>query len=138
MSDAACRAVLNKKTTTGVVVGRRGDASFRELQLPAPLNGDDVRQVLRNVDKCVIGLTERFEESKQVLQMWYPWLLNIEVDRQLFRIFNATAKENAQSINVNTKAVLEEMNYCDVQMYARMRHRFELQQSVLRDMSFIS
>ena len=68
MSDAACRMMANRKLTSGFVVGSS------ELPKPQDLEPAYAESALANIEHCVVGLLERWQETKAVVHHWFPWL----------------------------------------------------------------
>ncbi len=125
MSNAYCRAILDKKVTTGTNV--------KNFQIPPKLHIEDIAIATANADKCVIGSANNFEDTNKVLGLWFPWIGDI--DNKNF-IFTSKTPESRRSIKPELRKVLEDANECDIALYKHMLERFELQMTFLS--SFIS
>ena len=80
MEDAACRALANAKATTGLVAG------VDDIHVPPPVTETETLRALTNVEHCVVGLLERWEETKAMLEFWFPWL-DFSVDSHRRKMF---------------------------------------------------
>ena len=80
MEDAACRALANAKATTGLIAG------VDDIRVPPPVTNEETQRALRNINHCVVGLLSRWEETKAVLEFWFPWL-DFSVDSYRRKMF---------------------------------------------------
>ena len=80
MEDAACRALANAKATTGLIAG------VDDIRVPPPVTEEETQRALGNVNHCVVGLLERWEETKAMLEFWFPWL-DFSVDSYRRKMF---------------------------------------------------
>lgn len=129
MSDAACRALLNQKATTGLIIGQD------RIVVPSMLPVDAAEAAKARLRKCVVGIVERMDETKRVIAEWFPWVKNIEREKKkLMQIYSN--KETSSDLRDDLRAVLLEVNICDVQLYEEMLRLFHLQLEVSMAKSF--
>lgn len=81
VEDAACRSLSNKKVTTGRRIGQEIDNGYEgyinvdlDLTHPLPLTNEEQSIALENVEKCVIGIQEDWENTIRILNYWFPWI----------------------------------------------------------------
>jgi hypothetical protein len=129
LEDAACRALANEKSTTGLTVG------VDALHFPPPLSQEAITRALDNSEKCVVGILERWEETKEVLKFWFPWLdFAQESDRR--RMFFTIRKETIMDIKPELAAEILRINSCDMLLYDKMVRLFESELSIYKEISF--
>jgi hypothetical protein len=75
MSNAFCRTILNRRTTSGLR-GTAEEVSSQLSELPAELSftDEDFQVGIGNMGSCVVGVLERWEETTSVLETWFPWM----------------------------------------------------------------
>lgn len=126
MSEATCRAMSDRKMTAGVIV----DLST-EVKLPAPLNDEDEKRALKNLDYCVVGLVEMWKDSQRVIEHFFPWIdFQNDHTRQKLKLFEG--KETQDSLRVDLKAALMRQNQCDFRLYEKMLSKFQHELTVTR------
>ncbi len=130
LNNPVCQTLLFKNKY------KEEESQFRDNKSLDYFTDVDILKALQNVDACVIGLADRPDETKQVVGMWFPWL-NVDLYQEKVDIFNSST-EMFSSISTETKAILEDLNSCDVKVYSRMKETFQLQLSVVWDRSFLS
>jgi hypothetical protein len=124
MSDAGCRAVGNFKKTTGLILG------VDALRIPQALTGAETQAALDNAAQCVIGLQERWSDSKRVMKHWFPWI-NLDIgDSERRRMHLFSDKETKETIREDLRRVIEEENTCDMLLHLQMITTFEKQMSL--------
>ena len=109
MSDAACRTLANKKVTSGFVINTNNintnDESVYDMinnhhvasiPSPEPLTSNDINTATKNIAKCVIGLVEDFENTKKVMNHWYPW---INIDKEKKAMMNVQLPPNVATLS---------------------------------------
>ena len=133
MGDAACRTLAGEKATSGLVV----DPQF-PVSLPPPLSAEAASRALRNVDHCVVGLLERWSETKQVLSAWFPWLGDFSNNPERRKMFLFDSKESWSSLRPEMLAVLLNVNKCDLLLYEKMKTIFEKELEVINDTNFLA
>ena len=124
MEDAACRAIANAKATTGLIAG------VDEVRVPPPLTEEETRRALGNLDHCVVGVLERWEETKAVMEYWFPWL-DFSVDSHRRKMHIYSGKETARDLRPEIRDVLQSVSQCDLKLYARAVDLFEQQLQVV-------
>jgi hypothetical protein len=131
MEDAACRALANEKATTGLIVG------VDDIVIPPTLSDEAINTALNNVEQCVVGILEKWEETKEVLSFWFPWMDFTErSDRR--KMFLFSGKETSEELKPELKSVLLQVSNCDMLLYEKMLKLFEVQQSVIKAAAFAS
>ena len=124
LEDAACRALANEKSSTGLIVG------VDELIFPPPLSREAVARALDNSEKCVVGILERWDETKEVLQFWFPWL-DFSEDSDRRRMF-FSSRETIHTVRPDLAAELLRVNSCDMRLYEKILGLFEAEVSVVK------
>lgn len=129
MSDAACRAILNKKITTDIrlVVS---DGSH-VLPSPIPLTDVDIQEALRRIDHCVVGLQEHWEESIRVINFFFPWINFMNRFDYVKMPSSHRSLDSRASLPDKLLSIIETHNKCDFALYAKMRTVFAKQQELL-------
>lgn len=125
MEDAACRALANEKATTGLIVG------VDEIIIPPPLSDEAISSALNNVEKCVVGILERWDETKEVLGYWFPWMDFSEKSNRR-KMFLFSGKETPEELKPELISVLLQVSKCDMLLYEKMLKLFEVQLSVIK------
>jgi hypothetical protein len=115
MEDAACRAIINKKFTTG-------KTPFT-ISIPPPLEQSDIDLALKNSEKCVVGLQEDWQGTLRILQHWFPWVRQTSKEKRMQLI----REESSSTLRHDLRALIEEYNRCDLALYEKMKQRFDLQ-----------
>lgn len=122
MEDAACRTMIGKRETTGIPVS--------DVILPQPLTEIDTKLALSNCEQCVVGLLEDWENTERVMQFWFPWM-----DLSEYKALNHFARgaKDAAYIRDDLRAVILELNQCDVILYEKMKEIFTKELRVVND-----
>jgi hypothetical protein len=102
-------------------------SSSPSLQL-SPLPADAYERAKINVEKCVVGVFEEWDESMQIIQKWFPWIKITDNRKKMFLYSN---KETRETIREDLKKILEDVNMCDMQLYRDMEEIFEKEKLVL-------
>jgi autonomous glycyl radical cofactor GrcA len=126
MSDAACRAVGNFKKTSGMVFG------VDDISIPEALTAEEVRTSLSNAAQCVVGLQERWKETKEVIKVWFPWMDLSLGDSERRRMHLYDGKETIETLREDIRWVIEEENACDILLHKQMTAQFEKQLEVIQ------
>lgn len=126
MSDSACRAVADVKGTTGFVVNLS-----QSMTIPDSLTHDEMSRALRHVSKCVVGLQDRWDDTKRVLGHWFPWIdfSQQPANRRLMQLLKD--KEDRDTLRPELRAIIEAENACDLELHNKMTEIFETQLKVL-------
>lgn len=126
MSDAGCRALGNFKQTTGKIVGRD------DISIPPSLTAEQMDIALGNVQHCVVGLQERWKDTKEVLKHWFPWIDMTLGDDERRKMHLFSNKETIETLRLDIRAAIEEENRCDLRLHQLMASKFEKQMQVVR------
>ena len=129
LENAACRALANEKATTGLLAG------VDEISLPPPLSQKSIETALNNIQHCVVGILERWDDSKRVFKFWFPWLdFTEEPDRKKMNL--PGEKEKASDLKPELYELLIRLNNCDIQLYEKMLNIFDSQVSIISAASY--
>lgn len=155
-NEALCKALTATKVFAGQIKDQlQHDAIATTTAASAAVNDDGYSESyfylhnmsfhravdvsVRRVDRCVVGIQERWSESMAVLQFWFPWLVtnshsNDEQNaissssRSKRRMFlNISEQETPHSLRRDIRDMILRRNRCDVQVYDHMQKRFEAQ-----------
>eukprot|EP01038_Epipyxis_sp_PR26KG_P007909 gene7909-10736_t len=136
MENAVCRTMAAQKKTSGLIMG------VDELVIPPPLDNKFTEIAINNTKHCVIGVLERWDETIEVINHWFPWI-DFTKDRNKRLMWSYVTdpsihreKENKNNIRPELRIVLENINYCDLALYDEMNRIFEMQLKVARDQAF--
>jgi hypothetical protein len=129
MSDAACRTMANEKATTGRIVGTD------DIRIPDALSMEAQQRALQNVEMCVVGLIERWDDTLSVVEHWFPWI-SFEKDKQRRKMHIYSGKETEATIRGDLREVLVGVNQCDMALYAKMTEIFQTEMKVLATEAF--
>jgi hypothetical protein len=82
---------------------------------------------LGHINHCIIGILERFNDTKSILKNWLPWLdINyITPEKRRMRISNYD--ESKETLPKEVYELLLSKNECDMMIYEAMVKRFETQ-----------
>lgn len=120
MSDAACRAILNLRATTGLV-------NPSSIEVPPELTAKETQQAINNVKQCVVGVLEEWEDTVRVINHWFPW---ISFDNKFGRQLNRGNKGD-KYLRKELMEVTIRNNPCDMALHQAMLEQFELQKKVI-------
>lgn len=101
-----------------------------ELEQEA-LTGISFDLASKRLNRCVVGLTEEWEDSKLVIDFWYPW---IDVSSETFRENYAIKRgiETRQTLKPSHLALMDSVNSCDAHLYEEAKKIFQKQLTVIR------
>jgi hypothetical protein len=92
----------------------------------------------------VVGILERWTESKEVIKFWFPWMdFAQDPDKKIIPIpmmpldLEIFTKETANSLRPELKNILLTANSCDMRLYEKMLLLFEAQLSIINNAAFI-
>ena len=122
--------MTNTRMTTGHLVS---EAMF----VPSGLSSEDGALALVNVDSCVIGLQERWKETLEIVNHWFPWI-NTTRDPHRRKMDIYSGKETITDLKESTRQHIFDLNKCDLAVYERMVARFEKQLSAIRASGFVN
>ena len=134
MEDAACRALANVKVTTGYIVENfdplNNNQGASEMKLPPPLNEMQINTAMKNIDYCVVGILEKWNETKKIIEYWFPWIqFNNDTNRR--KMFLYSNKEVWSDLRPELIEVLKQVSKCDLILYEKMLRIFEKEMKVL-------
>ena len=138
MNESMCRALANSKVTTGNVFNRSIPQELLHLYFDSLNKTFDIHVAsqisVHNVNQCVVGLSERWHDTKIIIHEFFPWLdMNSrEPDRQRNSNTIATARETRDTLKPELLQLLLENNKCDMVVYKAMLERFELEMQYIR------
>ena len=132
MSEATCRALAAAKVTTGKIVGQD------DIIVPPPLNDQEVTLALDRVGRCVVGLLERWNDTREIVRHWFPWLDMVSNDPDRRKMWIYSNKETPEMLKPELRYVLLRVNRCDMLVYAKMLSIFDKELKVIRSQAFIS
>jgi hypothetical protein len=125
--EACCRAMANRKVTTG--------RSGRDDELPVELTLLEEEAALANVEHCVVGLQEDWTNTMRVLEHWFPWIdTSVDSDQKLYV---SPKRESVSMIRSELQEIIETMNSCDMRLYEKMRTLFKEQLSVVDSVAYL-
>lgn len=129
MGDAACAAVLGLKFTTG-------RAATQQLSLPPTIPASTYPQAKSNLQQCVVGLQERWNETLQVLDVWIPWIdFSTDAQRRKMKLYSGV--ETRHTLRPELHDVLVRLNPCDMMLYEEMQRLFQLQMEIVKARYFV-
>ncbi len=128
ISDSMCRVLSNTRVTTGRLSSER-------IYVPPGVSPEDRAFALNNVDSCIIGLQERWEETMEVLNHWFPWINTTRnPNRRKMQIYSG--KESMSDLKQSVSRQILDLNKCDLAVYEKMVARFDKQLEALRASGF--
>ena len=122
MSEVSCRVLSNTKITTGLTFDVH--TTSKSLYENSPISSESEHNALQNIEHCVVGLFERWNETKSVINHWFPWINTHNWNHDYKR-----AKR--EELRDDLKYVLLQANQCDNKLYAKMTYLFDAQISFL-------
>ena len=78
MSEVYCRTLTNTKLTTGQILNY--SSLYKKLYMSDNLSSTNfsllgmINIAKQNINKCIVGILESWEETLQIIHYWYPWL----------------------------------------------------------------
>ena len=123
MSDAACRAILPDRYTVGMPVG--------DLLIPPEIPESLYPTAVSNVQQCVIGMQEDWDNTMRVLDHWFPWIDYTEhLELKAMKLF--VGQETRLTLRADLYNVLFKLNKCDFMLFENMKVLFLKQLEVLK------
>ena len=102
------------KTLAGININKG------EIGPPRGLNrkiGDRVRDTaFRNVDRCVVGIMEQWDNTVSVLRHWFPWI-PASTDTREHVSFVGEDKESVDELSPDVVKVIQANNEADMELY---------------------
>lgn len=137
--ETTCRVLTNSKRTTGMIVSKYGDNSMSYDDVAFPLEVDVAVNIsVSNMKHCVIGLLERWSDTKQVLSEWFPWIDLESHEPERKRMHLSDRMENKDNLKPEAFELLVKMNPCDMQVYDAMLERFDFQMEFIQTRKVVS
>ena len=119
-AEASCRTLSDQKPIAG-----KNEESVKFQ--PAPLDVNHTLNIsITNMNHCVVGILERWTDTKRVMNKWFPWI-NVDIDMPKMFKSNVTTKETRHTLRPELYQVMVTLNPCDMQLYEVMLHRFDTQ-----------
>jgi hypothetical protein len=126
-TENTCRMLANQKITTSKIVGTD------DLTIPPPLTKNMMKIAFENVDLCVIGILEKWVETKEIIQEWFPWLEINKIKDEIKLMHLFSNKETRDNLRGDLKQMLINKNPCDMKIYNKMITRFHVQMNILQN-----
>ena len=124
MVDAACRALANEKSTSGLT-----SEELRAMEVQW-ITTDTVRKALENVKHCVVGVLEDWENTRRIINFWSPWI-DAGINKVKMRLYNNL--ETLETLRPDIRLLIERYNQCDLRLYAQIVSQFRMQLGVLKN-----
>eukprot|EP00611_Tribonema_gayanum_P013161 TRINITY_DN2395_c3_g2_i2.p1 TRINITY_DN2395_c3_g2~~TRINITY_DN2395_c3_g2_i2.p1 ORF type:complete len:397 (+),score=169.24 TRINITY_DN2395_c3_g2_i2:122-1192(+) len=121
MVDAGCKLLNEAVVHTGREINEFTQEPVHALPYTLEL-------AQSRLNRCVVGLLDRWDDTKATLAKWFPWMV-YEIDIVNHR--SKADKETLTSLRPELRAVVEMLNPCDMALYAHARARFEAQMQVV-------
>ncbi len=132
ISDSMCRVLTNTRVTTGRLV-----SDSEALIVPPGMTPEDAELAQANVDSCVIGLQDRWKDTLEIVNHWFPWIhTKRDPDRRKMDIYSG--KETMANLKESARQHILDLNQCDLAVYERMVLRFEKQLAAIRASGFVN
>jgi hypothetical protein len=162
MSNAFCRTILNRRSTSGLR-GTAEEVSSQLSEMPAELSftDEDIQVGIGNLGSCVVGVLERWEETTSVLETWFSWMKQSDLNNNdlisektekekekdrvgaslknkkkngLNRANDQLFKEKKSDLRPELLEVIERHNQCDLLLYRELVARFDRQLAAMEEM----
>jgi plasmid replication initiation protein len=109
------------------------------------ISQEELDRALDNVQKkVVVGILERWTESKEVIKFWFPWIdFAQDPDKKIIPILfkpdnlEIFTKKTANSLRPELKDILLTANSCDMRLYEKILLLFEAHFSIINNAAFI-
>ena len=126
LADTACKMLCGLNVHKGRTPEQVAQHQQHQQQDPAAARSEvDAALALRRLGASVVGLTHRWEETKQVLRVWFPWL--VFQDDVRGNTGHGGLAETRESLVASHRAAIERRNGCDLALYAAGLQQFERQ-----------
>ena len=108
-----------------------------QFDLPLEITADETKQILDNVEHCVVGLVEHMSLSQTIFEFHFPWLQ--------FDLFNKPTKlkmklyndmETLDDLLPWIKDLILQANQCDMLLYNHMLEIFESEMYIVYNNAF--
>jgi hypothetical protein len=127
-SDASCRALSNRKVTTG--------QSIRHNAIPPSLETWEEELALKNLETCVVGVQEEWTNTKKMINHWFPWIVATK-KQEKWQTEVEINRESIEMIDPSLRQIVEELNQCDIKLYQKMKSQFKKQLSVMETDAYL-
>jgi hypothetical protein len=121
VDDATCRALANRKMTT--------DQSINLTEWEQGL-------ALKNVESCVVGLQDDWDNTKRMIDHWFPWI-EATKRQEKWQTKKQQQTESVEIICPLLRQIVEGMNPCDSKLYEKMKSLFKKQLLVLETDAYL-
>ena len=123
LSNAACKMVLGLND-------RKGRFPNETDHLPGPAQVKvNTELAIRRLRSCVVGLTSQWEDTKRILPFWFPWLTF--TDNVRGNVGMGSKVETPATLNPQARAIIEDYNRCDLEMYSAALDQFQEQVDII-------
>lgn len=128
LCDTMCKMLLSKSYHRGKFPE---EVNFLKSQIgeefSAPLN---MTQAIENLDKCVVGIQNDWQLSKEVIWHWFPWLKF--VDDAMVNTGMGDRAEKRGQLRPELREELEKCNQCDMAVWEHSLKKFKAEEKVVR------
>ncbi len=129
MSDAFCRTIANTKSSVG-------NDGRHQIDIPEPFTDGEIELSVKNTLQCVVGVQERWSETLNVINHWFPWIPISSDSKERLNDNNNLRKENERTIRPDLLKVIIDSNRCDLEVHSAVLRRFAEQLQHLLERSF--
>ncbi|GMI21106.1 hypothetical protein TeGR_g3842 [Tetraparma gracilis] len=126
LCDTLCSTLLGRSLHRGV---KPEDLQVEKIEM-LKREGMDERKAMGHLDKCLVGLQDDWEGTKDMIWHWFPWLTfedDVKVNTGMGK-----AAEKRQELRHEIRERLEGCNQCDMAVYEHAKERFALQKEFMR------
>jgi hypothetical protein len=146
-SNMMARAYSGIRNLTGKTYDWVNDSQMK-VAAHSIISVEECGLAYKRLDRCVIGILEDMENTRQVLKHWFPWMQTFKSTHtnmgKRYSFMNVVdtdknkidVKETRHTIRPELREVLETANYCDMILYDRMKEIFKKQLQVLNASGF--
>lgn len=126
MKEAGCRTLLGARRTTGRLVT---DIPTLQWDGGEALSEGSAATAAANMQRCVVGVLNRWDETVTVLEHWFPWMnLQSNPNPNRRRYFLAEHVEvRREPLQPATRRLIEDSNRCDMEVHQELVKRFDTQ-----------
>ena len=110
---------------------------------PGELNWEDIESVdsrlvaekaIENLDQCVVGLQNEWEDTKRILFHFFPWLAFDDDTKMNTGGVKGSSMETRDELRGELRRELERVNSCDMAVWEHAVKRFAVQKEAVREM----
>lgn len=88
-------------------------------------------KAIQHLDHCVVGIQNEWEDTKQILFHFFPWLTFEDNSRMNTGGMKGGSMETRDDLKDELKRELEMANACDMAVWKHATERFEAQKEAL-------